>query len=164
MSRKLSGLALFGIAIAIAAVAGTFYLLDADEGSGTGSDPGVLVDFTRSGGFAGITQQLIVYTDGRATLTTGQGATDTETVETVLPPDEFEELRRTLPQIAEALDDAFDAPPDDGAMCADCFQYDLIYDGAGYHFSDVARMRKVTELLQILDEAICETGTERGCA
>ena len=161
MSRKVWGLALFGLAIAIAVVAGTFYLLDADEGpGGTGSDPRVLVDFTRSGGFAGITQQLIVYADGRATLTAAEGATDTNTTDTDLDQDTFERLRRLLPDAVETLDEEAET----NATCDDCFQYDLIYEGERYTFYDLQGTEQVTMLLRILDEAICETEGERGCS
>lgn len=160
MSRKVWGLALFGLAVAIAAVAGTFYLLDADEEPGdAGPDPRVLVDFTRSGGFTGITQQLIVYADGRATLMAAEGATDTETTETDLEQGTFERLRRLLPEAVETLDEE----PDMNGTCADCFQYDLIYEGVRYTFFDVQRAEQVTMLLGTLDEAICEAGSPRGC-
>jgi hypothetical protein len=161
MSRKVWGLVLFVLAIAIAAVAGTLYLLDADEGpGGAGSDPRVLVDFTRSGGFAGITQQLIVFADGRATLTAAEGANDTDTTDTDLDRDTFERLRRLLPDAVETLDEE----PETNATCADCFQYDLIYEGVRYTFYDLQNAEQVTMLLRILDEAICEAEDGSGCS
>jgi len=75
MSRKIVGLAVFVVAIA-AAAAGAFYLIDAGDDPGSApQDSFVLVDFTRSGGFTGITQHLLVYSDGEAELTTGGAPT-----------------------------------------------------------------------------------------
>ena len=161
VSRKIWGLALFGLAIAIAVVAGTFYLLDEDEGSeNAGSDPRVLVDLTRSGGFTGITQQLIVFGDGRAILTTGEGTPDAETTEADLTPDTFERLQRVLPEVVSTLDEE----PEPKLTCADCFQYDLIYDGVRYTFFELPKVKQITMLIRVLDETICETRSRPDCS
>ena len=153
MSRKVWGLSLFAIAIAIAVTAGTFYLLDDEGGSenaSTGSD--VVVDFTRSGGFTGITQHLLVYSDGAAELTTGATEADAETIEFDLGPETLEQLERVLPEAVRFLDEE----PQSGVGCADCFQYDLIYEDARYTFFDLPVSRSTTEMLDALDAAICE--------
>ena len=153
MNRKVVGLSLFVIAIAVAVTAGALYLLDGEGGSenaSTGS--GVLVDFTRSGGFTGITQHLLVDGDGEAVLTTGENAGDARTIEFDLAPQTLEQLERVLPEAVRFLDEE----PQSGVGCADCFQYDLIYEDARYTFFDLPVSRSTTKMLDALDAAICE--------
>ena len=152
MNRKLVGLSLFAIAIVIAITAGAVYLLDGEGGSenaSTSSD--VLVDFTRSGGFTGITQHLLVYSDGAAELTTGATEADAETIEFDLGPETIEQLERVLPEAVRTLDEE----PQSGATCADCFQYDLIYDDVRYTFFDLPTQKETTKMLDVLSGAIC---------
>lgn len=153
MNRKVVGLGLFVIAIAVAVTAGALYLLEGEGGSenaSTGS--GVVVDFTRSGGFTGITQHLLVNADGEAVLTTGEGAEDARTIEFELAPPTLERLERVLPEAERTLDEE----PQSGAGCADCFHYDLIYDDVRYTFFDLPVSRSKSKMLDALDAAICE--------
>ena len=160
MSRKVIGLVLFVVAIA-AAAAGAFYLIDAEEDPGNASqDPFVLVDFTRSGGFTGITQHLLVYSDGEAELTTGESAADARTIEFDLAPETLELLERILPETVTSLDEE----PQSGLGCMDCFQYDLIYDDVRYTFFGLPRRKQTTQMLDVLDVAICEGGPPGGCS
>ena len=152
MSRKIVGLAVFVVAIA-AAAAGVFFLIDAgDDPRNAPQDSFVFVDFTRSGGYAGITQHLLVYSDGEAELTTGVGADDARTIEYALEPETLEQLERLLPETVASLDEE----PQSGVGCADCFQYDLIYDDVRYTFFDLPRRRQANKMLDALDTAICE--------
>ena len=152
MSRKIVGLAVFVVAIA-AAAAGAFYLIDAGDDPGSApQDSFVFVDFTRSGGFTGITQHLLVYSDGEAELTTGGGADDAKTIEYALAPETLEQLERLLPEAVTSLDEE----PQSGLGCMDCFQYDLSYDDVRYTFFDLPRKRQTTKMLDVLDSAICE--------
>jgi hypothetical protein len=153
MSRKSAGLVAFGLAITVAAVAGTFYLVadeDAPESNPQGST--VFVDFTRSGGFTGITQHLLVYSDGAAELTTGVTEEDAKTIEFDLAPKTIERLERVLPEAVRILDEE----PQSGLGCADCFQYDLIYDDVRYTFFDLPTQKETTRMLDVLSGAICE--------
>jgi hypothetical protein len=159
VNRKVVGLGLFVMAIAVAVTAGALYLLEGEGGSGTASTgSGVLVDFTRSGGFTGITQHLLVDADGKAVLTTGEGAEDARTIEFELAPSTLERLERVLPEAVRTLDEE----PQSGVGCADCFQYDLIYDDVRYTFFDLPVSRSTSEMLDALDAAICEADPSDG--
>ncbi|MDQ5814814.1 MAG: hypothetical protein M3516_00765 [Actinomycetota bacterium] len=158
MSRKIVGLAVFVVAIA-AAAAGAFFLIDAgDDPRNAPQDSFVFVDFTRSGGFTGITQHLLVRTDGEAVLTTGEGAADAQTIEFDLAPETLDRLERVLPEAVRGLDEE----PRSGVGCADCFQYDLIYEGVRYTFFDLPTGPRTTEMLKTLDHAICEGESPNG--
>lgn len=154
------GLVVFVVAIA-AAAAGAFFLIDAEENPGnTSRDPFVLVDFTRSGGYTGITQHLLVYSDGEAELTTGESAADARTIEFDLAPESLEQLERLLPETVASLDEE----PQSGVRCADCFQYDLVYGDERYTFLNLPRREQTTQLLDVLDVVICEGDPPGGCS
>ena len=149
MSRKVRGLALFGLAFAIAAVAGTFYLLDADEEPETNPQGSpVFVDYTTSGGFAGVTQNVVVYEDRSAVFNFGiDGSREFRVSEETM-----ERLERFVPEAVEVLE----GRPRSDAMCADCFQYDLTFEGTHYLVVDPQLPRTVKTAFAVLHEAMCQ--------
>ena len=148
MSRKVWGLAIFGLAIAIAVVAGTFYLLDEDEGSEINAQASpVFVDYTTSGGFAGITHNVVVYEDRSAVYNSNDRSRDFRVSEETM-----ERLERYLPEAVEVLE----ARPRSDATCADCFQYDLTFEGTHYLVVDPQLPRAVKTAFAVLHEAICQ--------
>lgn len=93
---------------------------------------GPLVAYERSGGIAGVLEELRIERDGRATVTVGP-ARDRATF--TLDEAELAELEEEL----EAADlGAADAPPGD-PVCSDCFEYRIAYDDFEVTLSDLDR-------------------------
>ena len=92
-------------------------------------EPGTLVAYTRSGGFAGTTEQMVVYRDGRVVVSGDEGR-------------EFELSDGQLARLEDALT-AGDWPRQPivyGEPLPDGFQHDISYDGhiiTAYDTSDL---------------------------
>ena len=97
---------------------------DGEEEPGAGREgAGPLVRYGRSGGIAGVNEQLIVQPDGRATLTAG---VDSNPVEFRLSEAELNSLRGSFDEagFAELYPDYRASTPG-----ADFFQYEIAYGG-----------------------------------
>ena len=121
--------ALVGLALVIAAIAGGYLLLKSasdragDDGTGGGGGPNEVVRFVRSGGFVGETHRLVLHESGRGTLH-GQNIDK--------PGVSIDIGKRRLDGLVEQLDEVWPEERDtinDPNACADCYQYDITYDG-----------------------------------
>ena len=124
-----------------------------DETTPTQDDPGTprtLLTYQRSGGFAGLTQRLEVLTDGTAT-SEGTGVNKSE----------FEVSDERVRQLSDALGDidwarAADEP--ENTACADCYIYDIAYEG--HRVSTMATGnsgRELRDLLSLVNAIISES-------
>jgi hypothetical protein len=121
-------------------------------GGGTVDDRGSapLVSYARSGGIASLPERLVVEADGSTALVAGvEGAQTTFR----LSPERLEQLRSGL----EAADfDAVEQPPGP-TMCADCFSYELIYDGATITYDEADLLpASVTSVVALLAQITSE--------
>lgn len=100
------------------------------DGQDTTTDPGndPLVTYSRSGGIAGIEERLLVDRGGRATVSIGGGSPTSFT----LSDSELGRLEAAL----QAADLA--AVTDRETGCADCFRYEVTYDGTTVAYDEVA--------------------------
>jgi hypothetical protein len=100
-----------------------------DDQAPEAPESGPLVTYARSGGVAGVPERLVVERDGAATVEVGiEGARQSFE----LPVDELEQLRSEL----EAADfESVDDPPSP-PTCADCFVYEIVYDGTTISYDD----------------------------
>lgn len=95
---------------------------DTSEPDSPVPEDGRLVDWSRSGGIAGVVEEMTIERDGSATLTVGVDAESTE----------FRLADGELAQLADELEAAdFEAvePPPAEAVCADCFVYAITVAG-----------------------------------
>jgi len=88
-----------------------------DGGPESPPSSGVLLDYQRSGGFAGSTDSLTIRADGRATASGDMIPSGDFTV----PDDLLSGLRQELDELD--WERAADEPPN--VACADCFVYDI---------------------------------------
>lgn len=108
----------------------------------------VLVDYTRSGGLAGSMENLFVYEDRSAVYSWGidgsrefKGSAET-----------MQWLERSLPHATEILDRQ--SPSEE--MCADCFQYDLTFEGTHYLTFDLQIPGAAKTAFAVPHEGICQ--------
>jgi hypothetical protein len=100
-----------------------------DDSNADPPQSGPLVTYARSGGFASMPEQLVVEADGTATVEAGVSGART-TFE--LSAGQLDQLRAEL----EAADfDAVEQPPGPTA-CADCYSYEVVYDGTTISYDD----------------------------
>jgi hypothetical protein len=100
-----------------------------DDPATTTPGSGALVTYSRTGGVASVPEQLVVEADGTATVEAGIG-TARHSFE--LDQNELDQLRAEL----EAADlGAFEPPPGPSA-CADCFSYEVVYNGTTVSYDD----------------------------
>lgn len=95
---------------------------DTSEPDSSAPQGGPLVDWSRSGGIAGVAEEMTIERDGSATLTVGVDAESTE----------FRLADGELAQLADELEAAdFEAvePSAAEAVCADCFVYGVTVAG-----------------------------------
>jgi len=94
-----------------------------DTGSPNAEPSGPLVTYARSGGIAGMPVELTVEADGQARVRAGiEGG---QPAAFALGAAELDRLRRTL----EAADLAAVQPSTEPSTCADCFSYEVTYEG-----------------------------------
>ncbi len=118
-----------------------------DDTTTTTADPGILVTYSRSGGVASMPESLVIRADGSATVEAGvTGARE----EFELDPDELARVRTELE--AAEFDDVADPPVQTG--CADCYVYEITYDGTtmSYDESQAALPASVTAVVTHLSE------------
>ncbi len=121
----------------------------AESTTTTDSDPDgpLLVGYTRTGGVAGINEQLGVNEDGAATLELGQGDQLTSSA--------FELTPSELDRLTRALDDAELEPgaaPQTG--CADCFVYEIAYTGRSSSFDQTQVPPGAQQLVDVLEQLV----------
>jgi hypothetical protein len=113
-----------------------------------GADP--LVSYQRSGGIAGVNERLVIDPDGEAQLAVGEPDPDAQRFEIGDPA-----LERLRSGLAAADFAAIDR--DSGLGCADCFEYEISYDGVTASFNEAAEVpdsvREVTAQLGRIVEA-----------
>jgi hypothetical protein len=120
----------------------------AETEEGTDPDPkGELLVFTRSGGFAGMTETLTVRADGRAEL---EGDAS--------PPGRIEvppELLTRLEEELQSLDWERAATEPQNVDCADCFTYDIRAGGQRITTTAMGQSgQELRDLLALIDEII----------
>ena len=118
------------LAVLICALLITTLVACGDDDAPPASDPSTtLVTFSRTGGFASYPLRLTVAGDGSSTIAAGQGGPSRPFE---LGADELETLRS---QLAAAEFDAVEQGP---GGCADCYIYDVEYDGRTTSYDDAA--------------------------
>jgi hypothetical protein len=119
----------------------------ATEDPGDPGTSGVLLSFTRSGGFAGTTETLTVRADGRAEL---EGDAS--------PPGRLEvppELLTRLEEELQGLDWTRAATEPQNVDCADCFTYDIRASGRSITTTAMGQSgEELRDLLALIDEII----------
>ncbi len=124
-----------------------------DETTPAQGDPGTprtLLTYQRSGGFAGLAQRLEVLSDGTATIE-GTGGKSSE----------FEVSDERVRQLTDTLEDidwarAADEP--ENTVCADCFIYDIAYEGRRVSTTAIGNSgRELRELLPLINAIISES-------
>jgi hypothetical protein len=105
--------------------------------------------YKRSGGIAGSTQTLAVRPGRRATATTDTGPTERTRVEFRLSPRRVRALQQVL-----AKADIGSIPPPGPSGCADCFLYDLRYDGHHIEMEEVDVPPRLAPVFAQLDAII----------
>jgi hypothetical protein len=117
--------ALVGLTLLIAAIVGGYLALksasDTERANDAGGTSGV-IRYTRSGGFTGEATTLVLQSDGTGHVTKEKG-----------PKKSVALSEKEMRALEEALDDA--GLPRIGMAnnpggCADCYQYDITYEGA----------------------------------
>ena len=114
-----------------------------DEDGGTES----LVIFERSGGFAGLTEELRIETNGRVEFSE-EVAGEPRRSTVSLSPKRLDRLRDLLDSVPiDSLPE-----PDPDSICADCFSYALTYAGSSWVGNDLALTPEATRLITELNE------------
>jgi hypothetical protein len=111
--------ALVAICIAVTSLGVT-----ACDGSEPGPEPAdeTLIEYTRSGGFVGLDDHLVIHTDGSATLERREGPAGV-----TISDEEFEAIEELVAEVAwDALEG--DHPPLDNILVADGYYYEFVYD------------------------------------
>jgi hypothetical protein len=108
--------------------------------------PKVLIEYHRSGGFAGVIEDLIIYDDGRAVLTQRTGRS-----EFTLDEDSVKQITEKLEQATfSALKKEY-LPERPGA---DFFEYEISYKGHTVKAQDTAVPESLLPVLESLNEII----------
>jgi hypothetical protein len=110
--------------------------------------------YKRSGGVAGGGQTLAVRPGRRATATTDTGPTERTRVEFRLPVRRVRALQQSL-----ARADIGSIPPPGPSGCADCFLYDLRYDGHRVQLEEVDVPPRLAAVFAQLDAIIAAHAT-----
>lgn len=111
-------------------------------------EPDLLVSYARTGGFAGANEDLSVYRDGRATLTTEDSTTERE-----LSEDELAALEKVL---GAGLWPG--GPTVYGPVAADDFQIDIAYEGHFVRTSLLSAPPWLDAIIAGLDALVAEFG------
>jgi len=123
---------------------------DTTPAQGDPGPPETLLTYERSGGFTGLTQSLLVLSDGTATFTNAGGKTK-----------RFEVSTERVSELADTLEDidwsrAGDEPSNVG--CADCYLYDISYGQQHASTTAVGRSgRELENLLALVNAIISES-------
>ena len=117
------------------------------------ADPASVGEFTlaysRSGGIAGSTQTLAVRPGRRATATIGGAPSERTRVDFRLGARRVRALQQSL-----ARADIGSIPPPGPSGCADCFLYDLRYDGRRVELEEVDVPPRLSAVFAQLDAII----------
>ncbi|MGH2778981.1 MAG: hypothetical protein ACRDJB_10070 [Actinomycetota bacterium] len=136
---------LFGLAIAVTALAAILFMISQEDKPVA---PRVLVEYTRRAGFAGTTQNLVVYEDRSAVYSRGIDGSR----EFKLSAKTMQRLERFLPPAAEILARRSQSEE----MCADCIKYALTFEGAHYLNFNLQMPRAAKMAFAVLHEGICQ--------
>ena len=132
----------FWVALAIAVVG----CGDGDGGSSpTTSTAGPLVAYTKTGGVAGVNEHLAVKDDGSAILEVGYQDPARQRFD--LDAEGLDHLRELL-----AAADFAGVDPGPGIGCADCFQYEIEYEGSTTAFAEIG------DIPQSVGDVVAELG------
>lgn len=133
------------VALLAALLAG---LLTLSACAGGATAPGTLVDYRRSGGFAGVDDHLVVQVDGQVNLTTKAGSQTFN-----LSPEQLKALETSLESAGfDALQKSY-LPERQGA---DRFDYQVAYAGKSVHTMDgsvPSQLAPVIDQLNLLVDA-----------
>ncbi len=156
MVRPVSRLALAALACTLIAGCGSS---GSDSSTTAGAPPtstsqpdqgNVLVDFRVTGGIGGIDQELVVYSDGSAKVTTrSRGSSSTRKVE--LSPEAFSSMRDDL--VAARLGDLPKPPP---TGCADCFVYRVAYLDTTYEADQISVPKPLRPAIEDLAKIVAQ--------
>jgi hypothetical protein len=112
----------------------------------------VLVDFGVTGGIGGIDQELVVYQDGSAKVTTRTRASST-TRKLDLSHEELSNMRDDL--VAANLGDLPTPPP---SGCSDCFIYRLAYLDTTYETDQISVPKPLRPAIADLTKLVAVAG------
>lgn len=131
-----------------------------DDGSRTTviGDAKPAIEYNVSGGIAGISEHLTIFSDRKATLASGYGP-DRSTARFDVTDAEFANLR-------DKLDAArLDSLPKPGPTgCADCFEYRVSYQGIEYSADDVSLPDRLGPTIAALNAIIAAHGKDAGAS
>lgn len=120
-----------------------------DDGVPSDGDEGPLISYTRSGGIAGVHEELMIKPDASGTATV-EIAGDSRQEAVQLKQDQLDRLVALLE--ATPIDSLPEPDPNSG--CADCFQHELRYGGETYLATDVTLPAEIRPLLAVLDDVL----------
>jgi hypothetical protein len=110
------------------------------------AQPGVLIEYHRSGGFAGLNDQLTIMTDGKALL-----IRNNQRYESVLDPERLQQLQQVLEDAHfSTLEPAY-LPQRQGT---DLISYEIRYAGQRLRTADAAVPDALQPVLDLLNETI----------
>ncbi|MDX6583675.1 MAG: hypothetical protein QOI10_2859 [Solirubrobacterales bacterium] len=128
-----------------------------EDGATTAPGTGELVTYARTGGVASMPVRLVISDGGEATIEFGVDV-NASPISFALGAPELESLRADL-EAAEF--DAVEQPPEP-TMCADCFAYEIIYDGDTTSYDETASVpESVGAVVSHLDEITGAHGPTR---
>ena len=120
---------------------------ESDEPTNDPGSSGVLLTFTRSGGFAGTTETITIQSDGRVEFE-GDAA----------PPQKLElppELMNRLEEELQDLDWERAATEPANVVCADCFEYDIRAGGQQVTTTGLGQSgRELRDFLTLIEEIL----------
>ncbi len=138
------------VALALVLTLGVAACDDTTPTRGEPEIPRTLLTYQRSGGFAGLNQRLEVLADGTATLE-GTGGKSSEF-------EVSDEHVRRLTDTLEDIDWARAADEPENTVCADCFIYDIAYEGRRVSTPAIGNSgRELRDLLSLLNAIIAES-------
>lgn len=114
--------------------------------SATSAQPSVLVDYERNGGFAGMSDHLVINTDGHATLTGRTGAREFD-----LSGDQLNQIEAVFESAGFANIDENSMP---GAVPPDAFSYVITYQGHRVKTADSAVPAVLQPVLEALNRLL----------
>ena len=121
-----------------------------DDDAPSEAPSGVLVEYQRGGGLAGVLEELRIQRDGSATLIVGPDRTRT-TFD--LDDAQLEQLESDL----EAADLSDPEEPPGDPVCADCFGYRIEYEGQEATWDDITRPSdSLQDIASDLDEIVAD--------
>jgi len=111
--------------------------------------PQMLLTYQRSGGLAGLTQMVEVLTDGTATLEGTGGKLNRFEIS--------DERMRQLTVTLEGIDWARADDEPANTMCADCYVYDIAYEGRRMSTTALGNSgRELRDLLTLINTIVSE--------